>query len=210
MYGFTGPKKDHPSPRPGSSSSVETSFRLRRKLASMARNNNNNNNNNNHYHHLLPQFIGPGPSITLDEFRHRTTMTDSTSPDPHIPPFRGRQPIYHHLGPRFNARAVKFHALRMRLPLRTSHAACARYRLGQKNTTPSSPRCEIATADPLDIQLNTIYTHLLLLDTILAACVLPMPAVIRAPDHASTSGKIQQATKTYIVLIATIAPSFVP
>jgi hypothetical protein len=114
-------------------------------------------------------------------------MTDSTSSDPHIPPFRGRQAIYHRPGPRFNARAVKFHALRMRLPLRTSHAACARYRLGQKNTIPLSPKRDIATADRLDIQLNTIYTRLLLLDTILATHVVPPPAVIRAPSHASSS-----------------------
>lgn len=164
--------------------------------------------NNNHHH--LPQVVvvpaasSIGLSIAVDSssaqdrplpwtrFRHRTTtppsMTDPASSDPHIPPFRGRQAIYHHPGPRFNARAVKFHALRMQLPLRTSHAACARYRLGQKNTIPLSPRREIATADRLDIQLDILYTHLLLLDTTLATHVVPLPtAVIRALSHASSS-----------------------
>ncbi|KAJ7724551.1 hypothetical protein B0H16DRAFT_1472296 [Mycena metata] len=115
-------------------------------------------------------------------------MTDSTSSDPHIPPFRGRQAIYHHPGPSFNARAVKFHALCMRLPLCTSHATCARYRLGQKNTIPLFPRRNIATADRLDIQLSTLYAHLLLLDTILATHVVPPPAaVIRGPSDTSSS-----------------------
>ncbi|KAK6969515.1 hypothetical protein R3P38DRAFT_3141937 [Favolaschia claudopus] len=54
------------------------------------------------------------------------------------PPFRPRQPradAPHFPGPRWNPRTAKFLAIRSKQPPLTSHAACARYRLGRKTAT---------------------------------------------------------------------------
>ncbi|KAJ7806912.1 hypothetical protein B0H13DRAFT_2154734 [Mycena leptocephala] len=112
-------------------------------------------------------------------------MTDSTSPLLHIPPFRPRQRVSDPSTPRFNPRIVKFHARRLRLPLLTSRAACARYRLGRKLTAaPLSPRHNISAEEHLHIRLN------LLLDTLLETVVALPPSlasVIHIPDRASSS-----------------------
>ncbi|KAJ7914467.1 hypothetical protein B0H13DRAFT_2002736 [Mycena leptocephala] len=112
-------------------------------------------------------------------------MTDSTSPHPRIPPFRPRQHVSNSSIPRFNPRAVKFHARRLRLPSLTSRAACARYRLGRKLTAaPLSPRHDTSAEEYLRIRLN------LLLDTLLDTVVaLPssLASVIHTADRASSS-----------------------
>ncbi|KAJ7171329.1 hypothetical protein C8R46DRAFT_1216900 [Mycena filopes] len=109
-------------------------------------------------------------------------MTDS--PHPHIPPFRGRQRVSDSPLPRFNPRAVKFYALRSHLPPLASRAACARYRLSRKTASSALP--DIAAAEHLHIQLNSIAT--LLHDTLFALPRNLTAVVIHTPERASNFG----------------------
>ncbi|KAF7368383.1 hypothetical protein MVEN_00160100 [Mycena venus] len=87
-------------------------------------------------------------------------ITAPAPPSPRIPPFRPRQrradapPI-----PRWNPRAAKFHAIRSRLPSPTSHAACARYRLGRKAAV--RHRTLTKCLDAVQKHLSQLHTHIL-------------------------------------------------
>jgi len=106
-------------------------------------------------------------------------ITDPAPPPPRIPPFRPRQrradapPI-----PRWNPRAVKFRAIRSWLPSPTSHAACARHRLGRKAAV--QHRALTKRLDVIQKHLSQLHTHILHL---LDSPILLPPATIASVIH---------------------------
>ncbi|KAJ7928234.1 hypothetical protein B0H13DRAFT_2311778 [Mycena leptocephala] len=104
---------------------------------------------------------------------------DSVPPSPRISPFRPRQrrvdapPI-----PRWNPRAVKFLAIRSRQPPVTSHAACARYRLGRKAA--DRHRTLTRRFDHAQNHLIALHTRILHL---LHSCTFVQPATLASVIH---------------------------
>ncbi|KAJ7925517.1 hypothetical protein B0H13DRAFT_2314321 [Mycena leptocephala] len=104
---------------------------------------------------------------------------DYVPPSPRISPFRPRQrradapPI-----PRWNPRAAKFLAIRSRQPPVTSHAACARYRLGRKAA--DRHRTLTRRIDHAQKHLIALHTHILHL---LHCRTLLQPATLASVIH---------------------------
>ncbi|KAJ7224186.1 hypothetical protein GGX14DRAFT_557074 [Mycena pura] len=98
----------------------------------------------------------------------------STAPCSPPFPFRPRKRAPGPPLPRFNRRAVKFHAIHLRLPPLSSRAACARYRLGKK-TAPASFEPHIAAAQITVTTIRHFYHQLANQLTDLATFLAPTP-----------------------------------